>query len=155
MEGERASRHPRCRLHTGSDLAWLAVPYRLIYIGLGALALAVVALALAFGGGGDVIELPETVESVYPLPGDAVLLQAFVEVDMAVGYIVDIYVDGFLVPANEVNVVEATGVFRWAPSPASLYMDAWTPGEHTVRIVWDTVVGLPDRGEFTWTFRVQ
>lgn len=131
------------------------MPYRLVYFGLGALAVAVVALAIVFGGGGDPVELPDPVESIFPLPGDAVLMQAFVEVDMAVGYTVDIYVDGFLVPENEVNFVEATGVARWAPSPVSLYMDAWAPGEHTVRIVWDTVAGLPDRGEFTWTFRVQ
>jgi hypothetical protein len=127
----------------------------MIYLGLGALAVAVVALAMAFGGGGEPIELPEPVESVYPLPGDAVMMQGFIEVDMAVGYTVDIYVDGFLVPAHEVEVVEATGVFRWSPSPGSLYLQAWTPGEHTVRIVWDTVVGLADRGEFSWTFRVQ
>lgn len=131
------------------------MPYRFIYVGLGALAVAVVALGFVFGGGGDPVELPESVESVFPLPGDAVLMQAFVEVDMQVGYEVSIYVDGFLVPANEVTFVEATGVARWAPSPASLYLNAWTPGEHTVRIVWDTATGLPDRGEFTWTFRVQ
>lgn len=131
------------------------MPYRFIYVGLGALAVAIVALGFAFSGGGDPVELPEPVESVFPLPGDAVLMQAFVEVDMQVGYEVSIYVDGFLVPANEVEFVEATGVARWAPSPASLYLDAWTPGEHTVTIVWDTVTGLPDRGEFTWTFRVQ
>jgi hypothetical protein len=131
------------------------VPYRLIYFGLGALAVAVVALAVAFGRGGDPIELPGPVESVYPLPGDAVLMQSFIEVDMEVGYTLDIYVNGFLVPANEVQFVEGTGVYRWAPSRTSLYLSQWTPGEHTVRIVWDTVAGLPDRGEFTWTFRVQ
>lgn len=119
------------------------------------MAIAVVALAFVFGEGGEPVELPEPVESVFPLPGDAVLMQAFVEVDMAVGYTVDIYVDGFLVPEGEVDFVDATGVFRWSPSPASLYLDSWTPGEHTVRIVWDTVAGLPDRGEFTWEFRVQ
>lgn len=132
-----------------------SVPYRFIYIGLGALAVAVVALGFAFGGGGDPVELPDPVESVFPLPGDAVLMQSFVEVDMEVGYTLDIYIDGFLVPNEEVEFVEGTGVHRWSPSPASLYLDSWTPGEHTVRIVWDTVAGLPDRGEFIWTFRVQ
>jgi hypothetical protein len=131
------------------------VPYRFIYIGLGSLAVAVVALAFAFGGGGEPVELPDPVESVFPLPGDAVLMQSFVEIDIQVGYTVDIYIDGFLVPAGEVEFVEGTGVHRWSPSPASLYLDSWTPGEHSVRIVWDTVAGLPDRGEFTWTFRVQ
>lgn len=131
------------------------MPYRFIYIGLGALVVAVVALAFALGGEGDPPDLPAPVESVFPLPGDAVLMQAFVEVDMEVGYTLDIHVDGFLVPEGEVDFVEGTGVFRWAPSATSLYLDSWTPGEHTVRIVWDTVAGLPDRGEYTWTFRVQ
>lgn len=137
------------------SVPWLSVPYRFIYIGLGALAVAVVALAFAFARGGEPAELPEPVEDVFPLPGDAVLMQAFVEVDMQVGYTVEIYVDGFLVPEGEVSFVEGTGVHRWSPSPTSQYLEAWTPGEHTVRIVWDTVAGLPDRGEFTWTFRVQ
>ena len=131
------------------------VQYRLIYVGLGALAVAVVALALAFGGGGDPVELPAPVESVSPQPGDSALLQSSVEVDLEVGYTLDMYVDGFLVPSSEVTFVEATGVHTWAPSPTSVYLSEWLPGEHTVRIVWDTVAGLPDRGEFRWTFRIR
>jgi len=131
------------------------VPYRLIYIGLGALVVAVIALGVAFGGGGDPVVLPGPVEAVSPRPGDAALLQTAVEVDLAVGYTADIYVDGFLVPSSEVTFVEATGVHRWAPDPTSVYLAEWTPGEHRVRIVWDTVAGLPDRGEFTWSFRVR
>ncbi len=139
----------------GGRVPSIPVPYRLIYFGLGALAVAVVALALVFARSGDPVELPGPVESVYPLPGDAVLMQGFIEVRMQVGYTLDIHVNGFLVPANEVQFVEGTGVYRWAPSRTSLYLSEWTPGVQTVRIVWDTVAGLPDRGEFTWTFRVQ
>lgn len=131
------------------------MPYRWIYFGLASLAVGVVAITALIATDGDVTMLPEPVEAVFPLPGDAVVMQTFVEIDMAVGYEVDIYVDGFLVPENEVTFIEGTGVHRWSPSPTSLYLASWTPGEHTVRVVWDTVAGLPDRGEFAWTFRVQ
>lgn len=129
--------------------------YRLIYFGLGALAVAVIAFAAAFGGGGEPVVLPGPIESVSPRPGDAALLQSGIEVDLEVGYTVEIYVDGFLVPSSEVTFVEATGVHQWAPSPTSVYLPEWTPGEHTVRVVWDTLAGLPDTGEFEWSFRIR
>jgi hypothetical protein len=131
------------------------VPYRLIYVGLGALAVAVILLGIVFGQGGDPVVLPDPVESVSPLPGDATLRQAVIEVDMKVGYDVAIFVDGFRVPDSEISFIEGTGVYRWAPSPAGLYLTEWTPGTHEVRIEWDTVSGLPDVGSFEWTFRVQ
>ena len=49
--------------------------------------------------------LPAPIESVTPLPGDATLRQAVIEVDMEVGYEVAIFVDGFRVPDTEVTVV--------------------------------------------------
>jgi hypothetical protein len=131
------------------------VPYRLIYAGLGLVAIAAVALAIAFGGGGESTVLPEVVEAVIPSPGDAALGQAIVEVDLQPGFVAQIFIDGFPVPASEVAFVEATGLHRWQPAPDSLIFDRWSPGEHEVRIVWDRIAGLPQPGEFTWTFRVQ
>lgn len=131
------------------------MPYRLIYFGLGALAIAVIALGLVFGRGGEPVTLPGPVESVTPLPGDAALRQAIIEVDMEVGYELAIFVDGFRVPDTEIVVVEATGVHRWAPSPTGLYLTDWSPGVHRVRIEWSSVTGLPDVGSFEWEFRVQ
>ena len=131
------------------------MPYRWIYAGLGLLAVAVVALGVAFAPSGEPVELPEPVEAVSPHPGDAVLPQAVVEVDMAVGYQATLFVNGFPVPPSEVTVVEGTDVYRWAPSPNSLVMPQWPPGTQQVEVVWDTVTGLPDPGSFTWEFRVQ
>jgi hypothetical protein len=131
------------------------VSYRLIYAGLALVAIAAVALAIAFGGGGDPVELPEVVEALVPGPGDAALAQAIVEVDLQPGFFAQIFIDGFPVPASEVAFVEATGVHRWQPARDSLIFDRWSPGEHEVRIVWDRIAGLPQPGEFTWTFRVQ
>lgn len=126
--------------------------YRLIYIGLGLAGLAAILFGVVFSTSGDPVELPGPLESVSPEPNSLVLPQAVVEIDLEVGYRADIYIDGFLV--SDVTFVEGTGVHRWAPSPDSLTFTEWTPGEHTVHVVWDTVAGLADPGEYTWSFRV-
>ncbi len=125
---------------------------RLIYLGLGLIAIAAIALGVVFGGGGDPVDLPGALRSVSPQPGDQVTRQAVVEVILEVGYAAEIHIDGFLV--SDVAFVEAIGVYRWAPSPTGITITEWTPGVHTVRVVWDTVTGLPDPGEFEWSFRV-
>lgn len=132
-----------------------SIPYRLVYAGLGLIAVAAVALAVAFGGGGDPVALPAVVESLGPGPGDTALAQAIIEVDLQPGFLAQIFIDGFPIPAGEITFVEATGVHRWQPAATSLVFDRWSPGEHEVRIVWDSLAGLPQPGEFSWTFRVQ
>jgi hypothetical protein len=128
------------------------MPYRLIYLGLGLVAVAVIALGIVLNRSGEELVLPEQVEAISPRPGDLVPPQASVEIDLPVGYQADIYVDGWLVP--DADFVEATGVYRWAPSPQSPTITEWAPGAHTIRVVWDTFSGLPDPGEFEWNFRV-
>ena len=128
------------------------MPYRLIYIGLGLIAVAAVALGIAFSTEGAVTDLPGPLESVSPTPGDLVPPQTTLEIDLEVGYNAEIYVDGW--PISDPTFVEGTGVYRWAPTPSSPTFQEWTPGEHTVLIVWDTYSGLPDPGSFEWSFRV-
>jgi hypothetical protein len=127
------------------------MPYRLIYFGLGLVALAAIALGLALAKEGESVEVPAPVESVSPRPGDLVPPQTTLEIDLEVGYVAEIFVDGLLV--TDASFVEATGVYRWSPSPTHPTIQQWAPGEHTIRIVWDTFTGLPDRGSFEWTFR--
>lgn len=128
------------------------MPYRLIYIGLGLIAVAAIAFGIAFSTEGDVVVVPEPVEAVSPKPGSLVPPQASIEIDLEVGYEAAIFVDGF--PINNATFVDATGVYRWSPSASDPVISEWTPGEHTIRIVWDTYTGLPDPGTFEWTFRV-
>lgn len=128
------------------------VPYRYIYIGLGLVLVAAVAFGIALGGGGDAVALPEPVQAIHPSPGDLVPFQTGIEVDLEIGYSADIYVDGWLV--QDATFVAGTGVYRWSPTPSNPTINEWTPGEHTIRVVYDTVNGLPDPGEFEWTFRV-
>lgn len=129
--------------------------YRLVYGGLALLALAVLALGIALAPSGETVPLPAQVEAVFPRPGDAVIRQTVIEVDMATGYAAELVVDGFPVPPGEVGFVEATGVHRWSPSPTSLFLTEWRPGSHTVEVRWRSITGLADVGSFSWSFRVQ
>ncbi|HKZ24209.1 MAG TPA: hypothetical protein VJ398_00275 [Acidimicrobiia bacterium] len=131
------------------------MPYRFIYLGLGLLVVATIALGVAFGGGAEPDELPAPIERLSPAPGDAVLAQALIEIDLVAGYRAEVFVDGFKVPDSEMVFVEATGVHTWAPSATGSYLTEWTPGTHKVLIRWTTLAGLPDTGQFEWTFRVQ
>jgi hypothetical protein len=126
--------------------------YRLIYLGLGLVAIAAIAFAVALGRGGEELVLPDQVEAISPGQGDLVPPQASVEIDLPVGYRADIYVDGWLV--EDAVFVEGTGVYRWRPSADNPTITEWVPGEHTIKVVWDKFSGLPDPGEFSWTFRV-
>lgn len=129
------------------------MPYRMIYLGLGLLAVAVVTLGFVFAREGEPIDLPGPIEAVSPAPGDRVIRQAVVSVDLEVGYEAQIYVDGMPVP--DADFVAATGVYQWGPHPNSAVMTEWTPGEHTIRVEWLRVSGSPEGGSFDWTFRVQ
>lgn len=128
------------------------MPYRLIYLGLALIAVAAVALGFALSPEGQEIELPDPIESVSPHPGDLIPPQASIEIDLEVGYEAEIVVDGW--PVTDADFVRATGVYTWAPSPSHPTINEWTPGEHTVRITYNTYTGLPDTGSFEWTFRV-
>ena len=85
------------------------------------------------------------------------------EIDLQPGYEATIAVDGWpitVVPIDsattpaDATFVEATGVIRWVPSPNHPTITEWTPGEHTVTVVYNTYTGLPDTGSYEWTFRV-
>jgi len=127
------------------------MPYRLIYIGLALVGIAAIVFGIALSPEGDEVELPGPLEAISPQPGDLVPPQAAVEVDLEVGYQADIVIDGW--PISDATFVEATGVYRWAPTPNHPTISEWEPGEHTVSVVWDTYTGLPDTGRFEWTFR--
>ncbi|HJS71433.1 MAG TPA: hypothetical protein VJ858_01785 [Acidimicrobiia bacterium] len=128
------------------------MPYRLIYIGLALVGIAAVILGIVLSPEGESAEIPPPIESLSPAPGSQVPPQATLIIDLEVGYDAEIVVDGW--PIADAEFEPATGVYRWAPSPNSPTIQEWTPGTHTVQIIWNTYTGLPDTGRYQWTFRV-
>lgn len=129
--------------------------HRLAYTALTA-ALGVLAVVVtALWPSGEHTSLPEPLQAIFPEPGDSVVRQTVIEVELPVGYSLDLHVDGRPVPRGEIGVTTATGVWVWQPGRGRS-LEAWESGEHTVLAVWDRVAGgRPDPGEFEWTFRVQ
>ena len=125
-------------------------------------ALVVVTLAVSYAGVDSTP--PESanrapVESVEPAPGDLVPRQSVIEIDLEAGYRAELWVlmnasagTWQRVPDSEVTFVEGTGVHTWVPGPGRV-IEEWASGDHTLRVVWDTITGLPDIGEYEWTFR--
>lgn len=128
--------------------------YRVILLTLGVALAAVVVFAVVLAPGGTATRLPAQIEQISPVDGAIVLRQLDLNVDMVVGYEIELAVDGISIPQAEVAFEPSTGTASWRPGPGSVIAE-WTPGVHTVRITWDTVAGLPDPGEWTWSFRVQ
>lgn len=126
--------------------------YKYIYMGLGLVGLAALIFGVVLAPEGDTVDLPDPIQAISPAPGSQVPVQTPIEIDLEVGYIAEIWVDGWAI--GDAQFVEATGVYRWVPGPTSPSISEWTPGEHTVRIVYNTYTGLPDTGTFEWSFRV-
>lgn len=136
---------------------------RLVYGGLGALLVAVVLVAVALNSGlEDRAERPETLEGVEPAPGSLVPPQTTVIIDVPNEYRIELFIEVFTsegarwvrIPDSEINAtLAATGQYSWKPDP-SHFIQEWTPGTQRMRVRWDTIAGVPDPGEYTWSFRV-
>ncbi len=136
---------------------------RLVYGGLGALLLAVVLVAVAINSGiEERTGRPATLEDVQPAPGSLVPPQTTVIVDVPNEYRIELFIEVFTsegatwvrIPDSEINsTLAATGQYSWKPDP-SHFIQEWTPGNQRMRVTWDTIAGVPDPGEYVWSFRV-
>jgi len=127
--------------------------YRTIYVGLGLALIAVIAFGVAFGSPDRPgVGRPDQIEAISPEPGETVIRQTRIEVDVPAGYGIELYLDGLLIPEDELFFVEGTGVYSWQPGPDRILTEL-APGEHRVLVRWRTLSGLPDVGEYSWTFR--
>lgn len=128
--------------------------YRITYTLLG-LALAAVAIGtVVFAPSGRPTDVPAVVESYSPTNESTVLRQIQVEIDLPVDYDIVMVVDGVTIPATEISEVPETGKFTWRPGDTTIIPE-WSVGIHTVWVRWDRSRGLPDPGEWSWSFRVQ
>ncbi len=128
--------------------------YRLIYTVLGLALAGVVIGAVVLAPSGQPNEPPSVVESYSPANESTVLRQAAIQIDLPVNYSITMVIDGIGIPDSEITATPETGRFVWRPGEDSIIRE-FNPGIHTVWIRWDTVRGLPDPGEWTWSFRVQ
>lgn len=128
--------------------------YRIVLTLLGVLFAAVVIGAVILTPSGDAPRLPAAVESFSPSDGAIVLRQTRIVLDLAVGYDIDLVVDGVPIPDSELDVVPQTGRFEWEPGPGKTF-EEWAPGFHAIEVTWDRTTGLPDPGALRWSFRVQ
>ena len=126
--------------------------YRFILLLLAILLILTISLGINFSSSRNTVtRLPDVLEALTPMPGTQIPKQTILEIDLPVGYTIDLFIDGYRISSNEIEFIEGTGVYKWRPGPGKSF-ESWRPGKHTVRIVWDTSVGLPDIGEFTWEF---
>ena len=126
--------------------------YRFILFMLAILLILIISLGINFSSSRDTVtKLPDVLESLSPMPGAQIPKQTVLEIDLPVGYTIELFIDGYRISSNEIEFIEGTGVYRWKPGPGRSF-ESWRPGKHTVRINWDTTVGLPDIGEFIWVF---
>ena len=131
-----------------------ATRYRVIFLALGIALALVVVFAVVWAPGGQGFELPDAVESITPFDGETVLRQIDLRIDMAVGYDIELFVDGVKIPDGEITVTEATGRRVWAPGPSKTFTE-WTLGTHSVGITYERISGRVDVGTLSWVFRVQ
>ena len=126
--------------------------YRFIILLLTGLLALVITWGISFSqDNSEELVLPNSLENIYPLPYDQVPQQASLEIDLPVGYQLTLIVDNYIIPQSEIQYVEATGVYIWKPRVNGTF-EQWSPGSHLIRISWDTISGLPDYGEYEWTF---
>ena len=126
--------------------------YRLIILSLTALLSLTIYFGISFyQNNNETKELPNVIENISPLPNDQVPQQASLEIDLPVGYELTLIVDNYIIPTSEILYIEGTGVYVWKPGLNKTF-EVWNPGKHEITITWSRVIGLPDVGEFSWTF---
>ena len=126
--------------------------YRLIILSLTVLLSLTIYFGISFSqNNNETKELPSVIENISPLPNDQVPQQASLEIDLPVGYELTLIIDNYIIPTSEILYIEGTGVYVWKPGLNKTF-EVWSPGKHEITITWSRVIGLPDVGEFTWTF---
>ena len=128
--------------------------YRIIFMILGLALALVVMFAVVWAPGGREFQLPAAVESIAPGNGETVLRQIDLQIDMQVGYDIELFIDGRLIPPSEITFTEATGKYVWRPGPGRTF-EEWTLGAHSIGITYERVSGRIDVGSLSWVFRVQ
>jgi hypothetical protein len=117
--------------------------------------LLLIVLGFASGQHGDsAITLPPEVEQVVPKPGDLVLRQSSVGIDLKSGYTGVLIIDGKEIPEDQLQIDQAQAtIFFTARQGAEI--ESFAPGQHSVTAVYWKVTESRDQAtSFTWSFKV-
>lgn len=128
--------------------------YRMAFLTLGIALIGVIVFAVVLSPDAAEFELPPAIEAIAPADGATVLRQTDLVIDMAIGYEIEVFVDGRLIPPDEITFVEGTAVRTWVPT-AGESGNEWAPGLHSVLVRYDRVSGGVDIGELRWVFTAQ
>ena len=128
--------------------------YRMMFLLLGVALVLVVMFAVVFAPGGGEFTLPEAIDNIEPGNNETVQRQIDLVVDMAVGYRIELFIDGVRIPDDEIAVTPATGRHVWRPGVSSTFGE-WTSGLHSVLVNYESISGTIDVGSVGWVFRVQ
>jgi len=128
--------------------------YRLVLAGLGLTLVLVAAAGLLLIPDGRSQALPAPLEAIEPGRDDTVGAGAQIRVNIAAGYTLTLYLDGVRIPEGETTWIPTTGELGWGPGEGKL-LERFSPGNHRLRVAWERTRGVPDPGEFSWSFRSQ
>ena len=95
--------------------------YRFIILLLTGLLIFVIYYGVTFSiNNSEVVELPQVVEEIYPLPNDQVPQQSSIRVDLPVGYEITLIVDNYIIPESEILFQDAIGMLHGVQGQTNL-----------------------------------
>ena len=121
--------------------------------------LAVVAILLAISVSSSDTSQPVTrasnVEQVRPSPGGILRPQSEVSFDLTDGYTGRLYIDGEIVPEDQLEIVLSLGQFTFRPGEGQI-IEIFEAGPHTAKIFyWEADKPEPPEPQnYSWDFKV-
>lgn len=107
---------------------------------------------IVYAGNSGGTDLPVAIQSVAPEPGDNVLSQADIVVDLAVGYTAELEVNGFAIPEEQLFRVEGLNQVTFKPGPNQI-LERLRADQNCVQVrYWLIAAGSDDSNLYTWCF---
>lgn len=95
------------------------------------------------------------IENVNPTPGGILRPQSEVSFDLADGYTGRLYINGEVVPEDQLEIVLSLGQFTFRPGPGQI-IEKFEAGTHSAQVVyWEADKPEPAQPQtYRWDFRV-
>lgn len=122
---------------------------------LGAIVVILLAISVLSSDTSAPQAIASNLEKTSPGPGGIISPQGSISVDLADGFKGRIYIDGEIVPDDQLEKVESLGQYTFRPGKGQL-IEQFEAGEHQAQVYyWEADKPEPTSPEnFVWTFRV-